>query len=158
MRTFVFTNKGDFETNVITEILDFEKIAYKTKLLTPFSAVKFYDITIMNTTYEHFLFVKKLADRKLEPYIKASKSYILPCFEKDNKVKNTLVGKIKIKDFEKIPVVNVSVSENTPISELDEAFKKLDKDIENFFVAFEMLKKDKKESAFKNFFKKIFKG
>ena len=46
-----------------------------------------YDITI-DTSFEHWLFVQKIAVDKLTPYMRAEKSYALPSYSKDTKTLN----------------------------------------------------------------------
>lgn len=146
---FTFTNKGEFEANIITDILNSEKISYKTKLLGYNSvSIKFYDITTSDISYEHYLFVKTLAEKKIQPYITAVKSFELPSFDKDKK------------ELQPVPVsinATISVSENTPVLEVQELFKQLDKDLTNAFISIQA-KSEKKENKVKSFLKKIFRG
>lgn len=147
---FTFPNKGEFEANIITDILNSEKISYKTKLLGYNSiSIKLYDITTSDISYEHYLFVKTLVEKKIQPYITAVKSFELPSFDKE-----------KTKELQTVPVsinATISVSENTPVLEVQELFKQLDKDLTNAFISIQA-KSEKKENKVKSFFKNILKG
>ena len=149
---FTFPNKGEFEANIITDILNSEKISYKTKLLGYNSvSIKLYDITTSDISYEHYLFVKTLAEKKIQPYITAVKSFELPSFDKDKKEE---------KEVQPVPLsinATISVSENTPVLEVQELFKQLDKDLTNAFISIQA-KSEKKENKVKSFFKNILKG
>lgn len=151
---FTFPNKGEFEANIITDILNSEKISYKTKLLGYNSiSIKLYDITTSDISYEHYLFVKTLVEKKIQPYITAVKSFELPSFDKENTEANVL---------HPVPVpvninATISVSENTPVLEVQELFKQLDKDLTNAFISIQA-KSEKKENKVKSFFKNILKG
>lgn len=117
---FVFTNKGNFETDIITDILKSENIRYQIKSTSPFHN----DISI-DTSYEHFLFVKGLANKKLEPYVKAEISYALPEFNLNR-------------------FITVIVEEKTPIQEINELNKELEKyNIEAIYEIEEKPKKSK---------------
>lgn len=74
-----FPNKTEFETDTIIDFLNQEGIKYKTKLVRS-GIVDIYDIYV-DTTYEHFMFVNKLAYDKLEPYFIAMRSFLLPSYE-----------------------------------------------------------------------------
>lgn len=77
----VFPNKTDFETNIIIDFLNQENIRYKTKLVRS-GITDIYDIEI-DTSYEYYMFIQKLAKEKLEPYLIAMRSFCLPSYEPD---------------------------------------------------------------------------
>ena len=85
---FVFYDQCELCANTITDILDFENIPYKleSKRFSLFGQI-LYDITI-DTTFEHWLFIQKLAVDKLTPYMKAEKSYALPSYQEGIKTLN----------------------------------------------------------------------
>ena len=99
---FVFTNKGNFETDIITDILKSENIRYQIKSTSPFHN----DISI-DTSYEHFLFVKQLYEKKITPYINAEINYALP-------------------DYERRKFVTVIVEPNTSVATIDKIQKQLE--------------------------------
>lgn len=105
-----FINKTSFETDVITKFLDEENISYTTKVVGKFGILDLYDISVY-TDYEHYLFIKKLSDEKLEPYLKAMRSYILPCYAP--KINNGIE-------------INITMPKNTPILVLDKIHKRLE--------------------------------
>lgn len=75
----IFPNKTEFEADTIIDFLNQEGIKYRTKLIRK-GVVDIYDIEC-DTSYEHFMFVNKLAYNKLEPYFKAMRSFLLPSYE-----------------------------------------------------------------------------
>ena len=85
---FVFFDQCELCADTITNILETERIPYKleSKQRTPFDQV-LYDISI-DTTFEHWLFVQKIAVDKLMPYMKAEKSYMLPSYNSKAKTLN----------------------------------------------------------------------
>ena len=85
---FVFFDQCELCTDKITEILKSENISYKleSKKHNMFGQM-LYDITI-DTTFEHWLFIQKIAIDKLTPYMQAEKSYMLPSYNKNSKMTN----------------------------------------------------------------------
>lgn len=85
---FVFYNQCELCTDTIIDILKSENISYRleTKQQGLFSQT-LYDITI-DTSYEHWLFVQKIAVDKLTPYMKAEKSFALPSYQPKVKTLN----------------------------------------------------------------------
>ena len=124
---FVFFDQCELCTDKIIDILQSEQIPYKleSKHKYPFGQV-LYDI-IIDTTYEHWIFVQKIAIDKLTPYMIAEKSYALPSYQQSIKTLN--------------------VDNHTPVMLLDEIQKK-----NNY--EWELVIKTKK-SLLKNFIDKI---
>lgn len=83
---FVFFNQCELCADTIIDILKSENIPYRIKSskVGIFDSTTLYNITI-DTTFEHWLFVQKIAVDKLTPYMRAEKSWALPSY--DNKPK-----------------------------------------------------------------------
>lgn len=85
---FVFFDQCELCADTIIDILQSEGISYKVKSYDrrPFGQI-LYDITI-DTSFEHWLFVQKIAVDKLTPYMRAEKSYMLPSYSPKTKTLN----------------------------------------------------------------------
>lgn len=85
---FVFYDQCELCADTICDILQSERIPYKvkSKRLSMFGQI-LYDISI-DTTFEYWLFVQKIAVDKLMPYFKAEKSYALPSYQEGIKTLN----------------------------------------------------------------------
>lgn len=84
---FVFYDKMEYEADIIADILDSEGIKFQTKQYfveipmfpdsiedDEFAVSERFDITV-NTSVEHFDFVKRLADEKIEHINKLNRCY-----------------------------------------------------------------------------------
>jgi hypothetical protein len=85
---FVFYNQCELCADTITDILKSERIPYKleSKQENVFSQI-LYDITI-DTSYEYWIFIQKIAVDKLTPYMRAEKSFALPSYRPKVKTLN----------------------------------------------------------------------
>jgi len=85
---FVFYDQCELCADTIMDILKSEGIPYKleSKYKGMFDNVV-YDITI-DTTYEYWLFIQKIAVDKLTPYMRAEKSFMLPSYRPRAKTLN----------------------------------------------------------------------
>ena len=93
---FVFFEKDLVETNIIIDILSSENISFQTKAIEIehvfFDDIEekeliitenLYDIYI-NTDLEHYDFVKKIADKKIEDRLNLERCYMLKARDKKN--------------------------------------------------------------------------
>ena len=137
----IFANKTEFEADIIIDFLNQEGISYKTKISGRMGIVDLYDI-YAKTDLNHYLFIKQLSEKKLEPYLKTVHSfYFLPCYQKEPAAIHEEINTAPIS-------VNVTISQNTPISELDKLHKQLDGICKNVNVNINKNKPEPKKSMF----------
>ena len=92
MQTFL--NKTEFETDTIIDFLKQENINYRTRLVKS-GIIDIYNIEV-DTDFNHYMFIKKIADDKLKPYFTAMKSFCLPSYERDDEICEEMPITLKI--------------------------------------------------------------